>query len=115
MIDANKLIQKINDIEEPKGLLGPFVHAAKVWAEALVMAEEVVDWIPVPSDKKPDDGERVLVTVIDMFGKERIRESYYDKAFNRFLYKNDESLYVDNSNEVIGWMPAPEPMKRRNR
>ena len=73
LIYADRLLEKINNVEEPEGLLGPVVHSMKVWAEALIMETEPLDWIPVPSAKKPDDGERVLVTVIDMFGKERLR------------------------------------------
>lgn len=114
MIDANKLLKKINDIEEPKGLLGSFVHAAKVWAEALVTEEPLVDWIPLSPETMPEDEAHVLLTIAAYDGHEYVQAAIYDELRGLFIIE-EAGVHLSNADYLLGWMPAPEPMKMRNK
>ena len=114
LINAGKLVEKINGIEEPKGLLRPVVHALKIWAEAMVMAEEVVDWIPIAPDTMPEDGECVLLTVTDINGTGSVITAAYDALLHLFTSNETGRTYMCDASYILGWMPAPEPMKKRS-
>ena len=68
-------------------------------------------WIPV-RERKPEIGEKVLASIVDMRHREKV---YVDIAF---MYENSrEGTYWANQTDeragVIAWKPLPEPYKSK--
>ena len=68
-------------------------------------------WIPL-RERKPEIGEKVLASIVDMRHREKV---YVDIAF---MYENSrEGTYWANQTDeragVIAWKPLPEPYKSK--
>ena len=68
-------------------------------------AETEPKWIPV-TERLPEKHQRVLVTIKRSDGEMRVRSGNY----------SDDYFWIDNGdywkcNEVLAWMPLPEPMR----
>lgn len=73
--------------------------------------EDQDQWIPVRK-RKPEIGEKVLASIVDMRHREKV---YVDIAF---VYENSrEGTYwanqMDERAGVIAWKPLPEPYKSK--
>lgn len=66
-------------------------------------------WIPI-SDKRPDVGEDVLISVDTADSGDcwvTIAYMCYDLTDNEYWFQNDDMSF--DMDEVFAWMPLPEP------
>jgi hypothetical protein len=117
---TNDLISKSAALEElekhrnmwDKNLTGDMYHFTEV---RQIINETPSPWIPV-SERFPDDETEVLIQYGQSF---MVAYHIFDNTIYPFGYEDeDETGWYDNkddficgSDEVIAWMPLPEPYK----
>ena len=99
-------ISRANAIDALRGLFDMRKSRAKVIVEcfgellnALPSAE--AEWIPV-SERLPEDGQGVIVTVDD---------NVYEIKVGSCIYSNGRFRSLYNDLTVTAWMPLPEPYR----
>lgn len=68
------------------------------------------EWIPIESEEKPEDYDRVLITVNSWHGL-IVREARYHKAKNEFEVLHNHECWEVGEEGLLAWQPLPEPYK----
>ena len=71
------------------------------------MPLEQPEWIPC-SERLPDTDDHVLVTTINKRGDRRVVRAYYYRSDD---YPGGGAWAAGMNNNVIAWMPLPEPYR----
>lgn len=114
LIDADALIQKAN--YEADGMTEPFKSQIGVLVEWLVdktpTIEPELHWIPC-SERLPEDDTLMLVNYID--NRPEALDIWIGwHAIENVWYIDGEAHSKEYGNEVIAWMPLPEPYKENS-
>ena len=88
--------------------------------EALMAEGQIYDiehspWTPIsnemPDDELPEGYQRVLVTVVNCFGKKVVRVAEYIDFIKSFRIKENNDCWKVGEKELLAWTPLPEPYK----
>ena len=81
--------------------------------EALDMAISALKggWIPIESEEKPEDYQRVLITVNGWNGL-IVREARYHEKYKEFEVLHNHERWEVGEKGLLAWQPLPEPYKK---
>ena len=102
MIDEKKLIE-----ETQKYFVNNSIHKNDL-AEVIANLPKAGEWIP-RSERLPEDTKTKAIT----FADGSVDGGYYSEE-NWWCVGDSISLEVVNTENVIAWMPLPEPYEERN-
>ena len=114
--EAKELLIHILMTYDPKDQYGDY-NDSEPYEQALTMAIEALlaeaEWIPC-SEKLPDIGELVLITQNRGDGDKTVETAYLTSDGPNDLYWSIELFKSRETDEVLAWMPLPEPYRKES-
>lgn len=120
-IDADKLLYDLSTASYPQDV--DIGKAYRIFKKELENAPTLSPWIPVTEELPKKEGEYICTSRWDNklnfttkqldFSKasERAKKAFKDRLFGEYCFGDYWSDGIDNVEEVIAWMPLPEPYK----